>query len=68
MPLEEVEEKLGEIYSLASSAQIKVRVLMTGSVMGVTLTSTQKGKLKTDIKKAMDDISAKVTEITGELA
>jgi len=57
MALEEVEEKLSEIYSLAGSAQNKVRILMAGSIVGITLTSTQKGVLKTNIKKAMDDIT-----------
>jgi len=57
MALEEVEEKLSEIYSLAGSAQNKVRILMAGSIVGITLTSTQKGELKTNIKKAMDDIT-----------
>jgi len=50
MKLEEVEEKLGEIYSLASALQGSVRVLMAGSVEGIKLTDKQKKAIKTKVK------------------
>jgi len=50
MKLEEVEEKLGEIYSLASALQGSVRVLMAGSVEGIKLTDKQKKELKAKVK------------------
>jgi len=46
MKLEEVEEKLGEIYNLASNTQSLVRVLLYGGPEPITLTSTQKSKIK----------------------
>jgi len=63
MKLEEVEKKLGEIYSLASGAQSKVRALMTGSAEGVTLTSTQKEKIKTKVKEDITNIGNRAKEI-----
>jgi len=54
MKLEEVEEKLGEIYGLASCAQGSVRVLMTGKIEGIKLTDKQKKAIKTKVK---DDIT-----------
>jgi len=50
MKLEEIEEKLGEIYNIASTLQGSVRVLMTGEVGGVKLTDKQKKAIKTKVK------------------
>jgi len=50
MKLEEIEEKLGEIYNLASAQQGSVRVLITGEISGVKLTDKQKKAIKTKVK------------------
>jgi len=50
MKLEEVEEKLSEIYSMAASAQGLVRTLLSGEVSGVKLTDKQKKAIKTKVK------------------
>jgi len=42
MKLEEIEEKLGEIYNMASNAQDYVRAVMRGEISGVKLTDRQK--------------------------
>jgi len=54
MKLEEVEEKLGAIYGLASCAQGNVRLLLEGKVSEVALTDKQKKAIKTKVK---DDIT-----------
>jgi len=63
MKLEEVEEKLGEIYSLASMSQSHVRVLLSGPPEPITLTSTQKSKIKAKIKDDVASIESKAKEI-----
>jgi len=54
MKLEEAEEKLGEIYNLASNAQSLVRVLLYGGPEPIKLTDKQKKAIKTKVK---DDIT-----------
>jgi len=56
MKLEEVEEKLGVIYSLASNTQSLVRVLLYGGPEPITLTSTQKDKIRAKIKSDVDKL------------
>jgi len=50
MKLEEVEEKLGEIYNLASNTQSLVRVLLYGGPEPIKLTDAQKRAIKTKVK------------------
>jgi len=63
MKLEEIEEKLGEIYNLASMSQSHVRVLISGGPEPIKLTSTQKGKIKAKIKSDVASIESKAKEI-----
>jgi len=63
MKLEEIEEKLGEIYNLASNTQSLVRVLLCGGLEPITLTSTQKEKIKAKIKDDVASIESKTKEI-----
>jgi len=63
MKLEEVEEKLGEVYNIASNTQSLVRVLLYGGPEPITLTSTQKSKIKAKIKDDVASIESKAKEI-----
>jgi len=63
MKLEEVEEKLGEIYNLASMSQSHIRVLLYGPPEPITLTNTQKDKIKAKIKSDVASIESKAKEI-----
>jgi len=63
MKLEEVEDKLGEIYSLASNTQSLVRVLLYGGPGPITLTSTQKDKIRAKIKSDVDKLAKIGNEI-----
>jgi len=54
MKLSEVEEKLGEIYNLASMSQSHVRVLLYGPPEPIKLTDKQKKAIKAKVK---DDIT-----------
>jgi len=67
MKLSEVEEKLGEIYNLASNTQSLVRVLLYGPPEPITLTSTQKSKIKAKVKSDVASIESKAKEILGGL-
>jgi len=67
MKLEEVEEKLGEIYSLASAQQGSVRVLMAGSVEGIKLTSKQKKELAERINARIKEIAKIAAELKVEV-
>jgi len=51
MKLEEIEEKLGEIYNLASMSQSHVRVLISGGPEPIKLTDKQKKAIKAKVKE-----------------
>jgi len=63
MKLEEVEEKLGTIYSIASVAQGEVRTLISGEWLGFKLSPEQKKELAERINARFKDIE----EIASEL-
>jgi len=63
MELEEVEEKLGTIYSIASVAQGEIRTLMSGEWLGFKLTSKQKKELAERINARFKDIAEIVSEL-----
>jgi len=67
MKLEEVEEKLGEIYGIASSAQDYVRAVMRGEVSGVKLTDKQKKRLKEMVVISVDKIIGRATKVKESL-
>jgi len=67
MKLEEVEEKLGEIYSMASNAQDYVRAVMRGEVSGVKLTDRQKKRLKEMVVISVDRIIGRATKVKESL-
>jgi len=54
--LEEVEEKLGTIYSIASVAQGEVRTLISGEWLGFKLSPKQKKELAERINARFKDI------------
>jgi len=64
MKLEEVEEKLGNIYNIAASTQGSVRILIAGKIEGVELSKDQ---LKTVKKAAKSNIQA-IKKIVNELS
>jgi len=61
--LEEIEEKLGTIYSIASVAQGEVRTLISGEWLGFKLTSKQKKELAERINARFKDIAELVSEL-----
>jgi len=63
MKLEEVEERLGTIYSIASVAQGEVRTLISGEWLGLKLTSKQKKELADRINARFKDIAEIVSEL-----
>jgi len=63
MKLEEVEEKLGTIYSIASVAQGEIRTLISGEWLGLKLTSKQKKELAERINARFKDIAEIVSEL-----
>jgi len=66
MKLEEVEERLGTIYSIASVAQGEVRTLLSGEWLGFKLTSKQKKELAERINTRFEDIAKIVAELKIE--
>jgi len=67
MKLEEIEEKLGTIYSIASVAQGEVRTLISGEWLGFKLTSKQKKELAERINARFKDIEKIVSELKVEV-
>jgi len=63
MKLEEVEEKLGTIYSIASVAQGEIRTLLSGEWLGFKLTTKQKKELADRINARFKDIAEIVSEL-----
>jgi len=63
MKLEEVEERLGTIYSIASVAQGEIRTLISGEWLGLKLTSKQKKELAERINTRLEDIAKIATEL-----
>jgi len=67
MKLEEVEEKLGEIYNLASNTQSLVRILLYGPPEPIELTATQKDKINARVKSDVDKLISLGNEIKAGL-
>jgi len=63
MKLEEVEEKLGTIYSIASVAQGEIRTLISGEWLGFKLTPKQKKELVERINARFEDIAKIAAEL-----
>jgi len=63
MKLEEIEEKLGTIYSIASVAQGEIRTLISGEWLGLKLTSKQKKELAERINARFKDIAELASEL-----
>jgi len=63
MKLEEIEEKLSEIYNMASISQSHVRVLLYGPPEPIKLTDKQKKAIKAKVK---DDVT-KLVETGKEI-
>jgi len=63
MKLEEVEERLGTIYSIANVAQGEIRTLMSGEWLGFKLTSKQKKELAERINARIEDIAKIVSKL-----
>jgi len=61
--LEEIEERLGTIYSIANVAQGEIRTLISGEWLGFKLTSKQKKELADRINARFKDIAEIVSEL-----
>jgi len=68
MDLAKIEERLGEIYNLATTAQDYIRNLMTGKIGVIELTAKQKDTLKKAVTENVEKITAKITEIKTEMS
>jgi len=67
MKLEEVEEKLGTIYSIASVTQGEVRTLISEEWLGFKLTPKQKKELAERINARFKDIAKLASELKVEV-